>query len=281
MMQGYARVAGLPRRRIQTMPLLTPALSSHWVGLVTPVPNAIARPLVESLVHEVVCKEHDIDRLVAPPPGGLTGFDRAVELALAKIRDLDVATSWTNAATPGAPSDPFPDDPDWAGGALFGDERERVVEATPKQLWEVIEGIGGDTGWYSWGLGWTIRGALDKLVGGPGLRRGRRNPQQLAVGDVLDFWRVEECEPPRLLRLRAEMRLPGLAWLELSTDTDDEGQTVFRQRALFHPQGLLGHAYWWSVWPFHGVVFGGMQRNIARTAEARAEALAHEPTRTR
>jgi uncharacterized protein YbjT (DUF2867 family) len=277
MMQRYAKVAGLPKRRIITVPLLTPSLSSHWVGLVTPVPNAIARPLVDSLIHEVVCKEHDLDEYVEPPADGLTSFDRAVELALTRIRDLDVATTWTSAATPGAPSDPLPSDPDWAGGSLFKDARARRVDATPEQLWEVIEGIGGHTGWYSWGLGWWVRGFLDRLVGGPGLRRGRRHPQRLAVGDVLDFWRVEEYAPPHLLRLRAEMRLPGLAWLELSTETADDGATVFRQRALFHPRGLFGHAYWWSVFPFHGIVFGEMQRNIARTAEARAAALAEQP----
>jgi uncharacterized protein YbjT (DUF2867 family) len=281
MMQRYAAVAGLPRRRIVTVPLLTPSLSSHWIGLVTPVPNGIARPLVDSLVHEVVCKEQDIDEYVAPPVGGLTGFERAVGLALTRIQDLDVATSWTSAATPGAPSDPLPSDPDWAGGSLFDDERERVVEATPEQLWQVIEGIGGHTGWYSWGLGWRVRGLLDRLVGGPGLRRGRRDPAHLVVGDVLDFWRVEECERPHLLRLRAEMRLPGLAWLELSARTDETGATVFRQRALFHPRGLFGHLYWWSVFPFHGIVFGGMQRNIARTAEGRAAAEAEQPVSAR
>ena len=277
MMQDYARVAGLSKRRIRTVPLLTPSLSSHWVGLVTPVPNGIARPLVESLIHEVVCTEHDIDEYVDVPPEGLTGFDRAVELALAKIRDLDVSTSWTSAATPGAPSDPFPSDPDWSGGSLYVDDRERVVDASPEALWDVIEGIGGETGWYSWGLGWWARGVIDKLVGGPGLRRGRRNPVHLSVGDVLDWWRVEARDAPRLLRLRAEMRVPGAAWLELSTETDDGGRTVFRQRALFHPRGLPGQLYWWAVAPFHGVVFGGMQRNIAVAAESRAAALAEAP----
>ncbi len=277
MMQRYALVAGLPRRRITTLPLLTPSLSSHWVGLVTPVPNSIARPLVDSLIHEVVCKERDIDEYVAVPAEGLTGFDRAVELALARIRDVDVSTSWTSAATPGAPSDPFPSDPDWSGGSLFVDDRERVVQASPEALWDVIEGIGGETGWYSWALGWWARGVIDKLVGGPGLRRGRRDPVHLSVGDVLDWWRVEEREAPRLLRLRAEMRLPGSAWLELSSDTDDDGRTVFRQRALFHPRGLPGQLYWWGISPFHGIVFGGMQRNIAVAARARAEALEQAP----
>lgn len=268
MMQRYAEVAGLAPRRIITLPLLSPSLSSLWVGLVTPVPGSIARPLVDSLVHEVVCKERDIDGYVDVPRSTLLGIDRALELALARIRDMDVVTSWTSAATPGAPSDPLPSDPDWAGGSLFVDERSRVVDASRERLWDVIEGIGGQTGWYSWPLGWTARGVADRLVGGPGLRRGRRDPRRLTVGDVLDWWRVEARERPDLLRLRAEMRLPGQAWLELSTDVDADGRTRFRQRALFHPHGLPGHLYWWAVWPFHGIVFGAMQRNIARAAEA-------------
>ncbi|MFC0625816.1 SDR family oxidoreductase [Kribbella deserti] len=271
MMQRYAAVAGLVPRRIVTLPLLTPSLSSHWVGLVTPVPSSIARPLVDSLVHEVICKEHDIEHHVPDPEPGLTGFDRAVELALTKVRNLDVTTSWASASTPGAPttplpSDPLPGDPQWAGGSLYVDERQSVVEASPERLWSVVEGIGGGNGWYSWRLGWWARGVLDRLFGGPGLRRGRRNPHDLSVGDPLDWWRVEEIEEPNLLRLRAEMRLPGMAWLELIVDTDEQGRTVFRQRALFHPVGLPGHLYWWAIKPFHGIVFGGMQKNIAKTA---------------
>ena len=269
MMQRYAAVAGLPPRVIRAVPVLTPRLASLWVGLVTPVPAGIAKPLVGSLIHEVVVKEHDIQAFVPHPPDGLVGFDRAVELALAKIRDLDVRTSWASASTPGAPSDPFPDDPDWAGGSLEVDERAAVVDADPQSLWSVIEGIGGAHGWYSWRLGWVARGVMDRVFGGPGLRRGRRDPHRLAVGDALDWWRVEKIEPGRLLRLRAEMRLPGLAWLELAVEEVD-GATVFRQRAIYHPRGLLGQAYWWAMYPFHGIVFGGMQRNIARAAEAAA-----------
>jgi hypothetical protein len=145
------------------------------------------------------------------------------------------------------------------------------VDASPAALWRVLEAVGGERGWYSWALAWRIRGIADRLVGGPGLRRGRRDPLRLLVDDAVDFWRVEAVERGRLLRLRAEMRLPGLAWLELRVEPgDDPGRppTTFAQRALFHPRGLLGHIYWWTVWPFHGVVFGGMQRNIARAAEA-------------
>jgi hypothetical protein len=198
----------------------------------------------------------------------LTGFRQAVELALQRIHDRRVTTSWSCAATAGTPSDPLPSDPDWAGGSLYVDERESPVAATPEQLWSVIEGIGGVHGWYSWRLGWSARGLLDRIVGGPGLRRGRRDPFDLSVGDALDWWRVEEIEDKHRLRLRAEMRLPGLAWLELIVDTDDQGQTLFRQRALFHPRGLAGHLYWAVIRPFHGGVFGGMQRNIARAAES-------------
>lgn len=267
MMQRYAAGAGLRRRVIVRVPVLTPRLSSHWVQVVTPVPNAIARPLVESLRTEVVCSEKDIAQWVPDPPGGLTGFDRAVALALTKVKDADVTTRWSNASLYGAPSDPLPSDPDWSGGSLHVDEREVAVTVDPARLWRVIEGIGGARGWYSFPLAWAIRGWLDVLVGGVGLTRGRRDPDRLQVGDTLDFWRVEEVLPGRMLRLRAEMKLPGLAWLELGVATKD-GATSYTQRAIFQPRGLAGQAYWWAVWPFHRFVFGGMARNIIAAAEA-------------
>ncbi|MFC9052077.1 MULTISPECIES: SDR family oxidoreductase [Streptomyces] len=266
MMRRYATVSGLRRRIIVPVPVLTPGLSSHWVGLVTPVPASIARPLTESLRHEVVCQEHDIARYVPDAPGRPLPFDVALALALRRVREAQVATRWSSASVPGAPSDPLPTDPDWAGGSLYEDERHLPVDASPEALWKVVEGIGGENGWYSFPPAWAVRGWLDRFVGGVGLRRGRRDAQRLRVGDSLDFWRVEEIEPGRLLRLRAEMRLPGLAWLEMYVETDAEGRTRYRQRALFHPRGLLGHAYWWSVSPFHAVVFGGMARNIGRAA---------------
>ncbi|MEU3826634.1 SDR family oxidoreductase [Streptomyces sp. NPDC029080] len=270
MMMRYAHVAGLPRRLIVPVPVLTPGLSSLWVGLVTPVPASIARPLTESLRHEVVCREHDIARYVPDPPGHPLGFDEAVRLALRRVREAAVSTRWSSASVPGAPSEPLPTDPDWAGGSLYVDRRETLVDAPVPALWRVIEGVGGDNGWYSFPLAWSLRGLLDRLVGGVGLRRGRRDAERLRVGDSLDFWRVEDIEPGRLLRLRAEMRLPGLAWLEMYAEPDGEGRSRYRQRALFHPHGLLGHAYWWGVSPFHAVVFGGMARNIARAAARQA-----------
>lgn len=266
MMRRYAAVAGLPRRLIVPVPALTPKLSSLWIGLVTPVPSAIARPLAESLRHEVICREYDLDRYVPEPPEGMIGFDRALELALTRVRSAEVTTRWSSASVPGAPSDPLPTDPDWSGGSLRTDKRAQVVDASPEALWRVIEGIGGENGWYSLPLAWNVRGWLDRLSGGVGLRRGRRDAARLRVGDSLDFWRVEEIEPGKLLRLRAEMRLPGLAWLELRSGRDRQGRTVYLQRALFHPHGLAGHTYWAGVAPFHGLVFGGMARNIAKAA---------------
>ncbi|MEU9985171.1 SDR family oxidoreductase [Streptomyces sp. NPDC050856] len=266
MMQRYAAVAGLPRRVIIPVPVLTPGLSSHWIGLVTPVPPSLARPLAESLRYEVVCRERDISRYVPDAPGQPIGCDEALALALRCVREARVSTRWSSASVPGAPSDPLPTDPDWAGGSLYTDERERDVDASPHVLWRVIESIGGDNGWYSFPLAWAVRGWLDRLVGGVGLRRGRRDADRLRAGDSLDFWRVEEIEPGRLLRLRAEMRLPGPAWLEMYVERGRDGRTRYRQRALFHPHGLLGHLYWWSVSPFHALVFGGMARNITRAA---------------
>lgn len=269
MMRRYAVLADLPRRLVVPVPVLTPRLSGLWVGLVTPVPASIARPLTESLRHEVVCREHDIARYVPDPEGYPLGFDAAVTAALRRVREAQVTTRWSSASVPRSPGEPLPTDPAWAGGSLYTDERERSVDASREALWRVIEGIGGENGWYSFPLAWAVRGWLDRLAGGVGLRRGRRDAQHLRVGDSLDFWRVEEIEPGRLLRLRAEMRLPGRAWLEMYAETDAQGRSRYRQRALFHPHGFLGQAYWWGVSPFHAVVFGGMARNIAKAAAGR------------
>src|SRR5205814_6725971 len=245
-------------------------------GLVTPVPAGLAMPLVESLRNEVVCSEHDIAGYVPDPPEGLLTAGRAIALALRHTRGGPDSTRWSSAATPGAPSDPLPSDLSWAGGLLFVDARISAVRASPAALWRVLEGIGGETGWYSFPAAWAVRGLLDRLAGGVGLRRGRRDPRHLLIGDALDFWRVEAIEPGSLLRLRAEMKLPGLAWLELSVGQDPEGLTTYRQRAIFRPHGLAGHAYWRSISPFHGAVFGGMLKNITTAAE-RASRAADKP----
>ncbi len=265
MMQRYAAAAGLKRRIILPIRVLTPWLSSQWVNLVTPVPKAIAQPLIESLRNSVVATEGDITELV---PTDLLGFDAAVTLALEQSRTGEVATRWSGADWPGAPSDPMPTDPEWSGGTVYRDERSTPVDASVDQLWQAIEGIGGDHGWYSFPLAWAVRGLLDRLAGGVGLRRGRRHPDRTAVGEPIDFWRVEALVRGEVLRLRAEMRLPGTAWLEFVIEPDEGDGPVLHQRALFVPRGLAGTLYWWSVWPFHGIVFGSMLRNLATAAEA-------------
>ncbi len=268
MMHRYAAVAGLGKRIILPINMLSPQLSSHWVGLVTPVPRSIAKPLVRSLKHPAICRNHDIADFIPDPPNGLVTFDRAVELALTRIQEANVATRWTGASTPGAPSEPLPGDPEWAGGSLHTDVREVETDASPEQLWSAVECIGGANGWYSSSLLWEARGLIDRAVGGVGLRRGRRDPHQLMVGEVVDFWRVEERLPPRLLRLRAEMKMPGRAWLEFAVQPREGGGSRLLQRAVYWPRGIAGHAYWWSVAPFHAFVFPPMARHIVERAES-------------
>jgi hypothetical protein len=262
MMQRYAAVAGLRPRVVIAVPVLSPWLSSQWVNVVTPVPKALAQPLIESLRNNAVAGERDIALL---QPLDLCPFDEAVRLALERIRNAEVATRWSGADWPGAPSDPMPSDPEWSGGTAYRDERSTGVDASAVALWRVVEQIGGENGWHSFPLGWAVRGWMDRMVGGVGLRRGRRDPDRLVVGDAVDFWRVEAIERGTLLRLRAEMRLPGEAWLEFSIDSQGP-VPVLRQKALFIPRGLPGHLYWLVISPFHSLVFGSMIANLAKAA---------------
>jgi uncharacterized protein YbjT (DUF2867 family) len=264
MMMKYAEAAGLRKRIIIPVPVLTPKLSSGWVGLVTPVPITLARRLVESLKNEVVARNDSIRKLIPDSKHGLTPFKKAVELALTRIKEANVETRWTNASVPGTPSDPLPTDPDWAGGTLYTDVRTMYSDDPIETVWKRVEAIGGKNGYSTATWAWELRGLMDKFVGGVGLRRGRRDDEHLIEGEALDFWRVEAINRPVLLRLRAEMRMPGLAWLEFALEKDESGSgTVITQRALFAPKGLFGHAYWWSVWPMHGLVFPSMVKNMA------------------
>lgn len=266
MMNRYAKVAGLRKRIIITVPLLTPRLSSLWVGFVTPVPGSIAKPLVRSLINEVVCKNSDIKNYIPDPEDGLTSFEKAVDLALTRIKEAQVSTRWSSASVAGAPAEPMPSDPEWAGGTLYRDIQKVEIDATPEQVWKVVEAIGGDHGYFTMDWAWEIRGFLDRIVGGVGLRRGRRDPDHLQVGETLDFWRVEAREPNQLLRLRAEMRMPGLAWLEFQINQISDTKTQLIQQAIYYPRGLAGHAYWWAISPFHVFVFKGMAKNICKAA---------------
>jgi uncharacterized protein YbjT (DUF2867 family) len=263
MMHRFAAVAGLRRRIIVPVPLLTPRLSSLWVGLVTPVPSAIARPLVGSLINEVVAApERDVRRILAEPPEGLLGFDDAVQRALRTVGFGQTPTRWSDAGGALRAAMLTPADPSWAGGTEFVDERRERVALTADQVWPSIERIGGETGWYGFDWAWRLRGAVDRMFGGVGLRRGRRDPLRLRPGDSLDFWRVEVVDPPRVLRLRAEMRLPGLAYLQFSFETAETGEVEVVQRATFRPRGLGGRLYWWVLLPVHATLFPRMLRKI-------------------
>ena len=273
LMNGYAVEAGLPQRPIAALPVLTPWLAGQWVNLVTPIPRRLAVPIIESLQFDCVVRDHDIDAVIPPPAEGLLPYRTAVRLALERERAGEVETSWRNAQVLGAPSDPLPSDPEWAGHTVYVDEREQRSTAPADDVWRVIEGVGGENGWYSFPLLWASRGWIDKLSGGVGLQRGRRDADELHVGDAVDFWRVEAIDRGRSLRLRAEMRVPGRAWLELAT-SDVDGGSDYRQRAVFFPKGLSGRLYWWAIVPFHDVIFSGMANRI--TAEAEASARARE-----
>jgi uncharacterized protein YbjT (DUF2867 family) len=266
MMNGYALEAGLKQRPIAPLPVLTPWLASQWVNLVTPIPRSLAVPIIESLQYDCVVREHGIDDVVPKPPEGLTGYRRSVRLALGKMRDGEVETSWQDSSVYGAPSDPLPSDPEWSGHTVYTDDRETDTEATPEQLWRVVEGIGGENGWYSFPLAWAARGWMDRLAGGVGLRRGRRSATTLRPGDALDWWRVEKLDRGRFLRLRAEFKAPGRGWLEMWVDPHGSG-SHYRQRAVFFPTGLSGRLYWYSILPFHGIIFSGMLNRISATAE--------------
>lgn len=272
LMGRFARMAGLRDRLVIKVPVLTPSLSSHWVNLVTPIPRSLARALIDSLTVDVlVRKEHSIDRLL---PRRRLGVDEALCDALEEVRDQEPESWWTDAGLASNPAQPWSYDPDWAGPTLYEDERAATTTARPADVYDVLERLGGRTGWLSPRWLWNVRGLADKLVGGVGSSRGRRHASRLRVGDAVDFWRVEKAEPPHALRLRAEMKMPGRAWLEWSIDEADEdsdvgerGETIVRQRAIYHPAGAWGRLYWCAVWPFHFLIFPRILRRALEQAE--------------
>lgn len=281
MMLGYARLRGL-RRWLIPVPLLTPRLSSYWVHLVTPIPAAIARPLIEGLRNEVVVRD-DRARTMFPRIVPVSYAD-AVRRALVKLDGANVETAWSDAlASSRLATEPV------VFTTLEGmslERRQVTVRATPERAFDVISEMGGATGWLRLNWAWQLRGFVDRLVGGVGMRRGRRDPRELRIGDAVDFWRVEALEPGRLVRLRAEMKVPGRAWLEFRVQPPGEDATAgdpvpaqgdatattIVQTAYFAPKGLFGLLYWYSLYPIHGLIFGGMIRAIARRAETAAAA---------
>ena len=260
MMQEFARVRGL-RRLIVPVPVLAPRLAALWVGLVTPIPNRLAVPLVEGVVHPVVA---DTTRARSDFPE-ITPLEyrEAVARALQQTTENAVATRWSGALG-SAPAFELSQ-----SEGMIRETRSYRTSADPTTTFQTFSSLGGDRGWLFWSWAWSLRGLLDRLVGGPGLRRGRRHPTELEPGDAMDFWRVERVEPPKLLRLRAEMKVPGRAWLQWEAVPEDGG-TRLVQTALFEPVGLSGHLYWNLLYPFHKIIFSGLVRSIAARAEGGA-----------
>ena len=270
MMQKFAKCSGLRRRWIIKVPVLTPKLSSLWIGFVTPVPTRLARPLIGSLINETVADpKKSIDAIIPKPPEGLIDVTTAINLALSRTTSNQVETRWSDATAITAPWQKAQSDPDWAGEITHRDKRDVLTDAPIDCVWKSIEQIGGETGWYGADFLWWARGVLDRIVGGVGLRRGRRDPKHLRVGDSLDFWRVEAIEKEQVLRLYAEMILPGKAWLEFRIAPED-GRVRITQEATFSPRGLGGQLYWYLVLPLHAFVFPTMLRNIVRSSKRKA-----------
>ena len=260
LMHEYARQRGL-RRWMISVPLLTPRFSSLWLGLVTPLYARVGRKLVNSLRHPTIVSDNSaLDLFYIKPLGVREAIARA-------LRDEDAGfarTRWSDAVSAAAGT------PRQWGGARFGnrlvDSRSTRISATPASVFATVTSIGGTTGWHYANWLWAVRGWLDLLMGGVGMRRGRRDPQRLQVGDTLDCWRVEFIKPGQQLRLVAEMKLPGRAWLDFEVQPAGDG-TLLRQTAMFDPVGLLGLAYWDGVWPLHQLIFAGMLLGIAKAAE--------------
>lgn len=267
LMRITAEEMGLRRRLVIPIPIMSPRLSALWVRAVTPVPLEISRPLVESLRGRVDCRDREAEALIPVP---LLTARESIRAALRRHERGGLESNWSDAGL-------VPGDPDWAGGRVFFDRRETVIDASADAGFAAACRVGGSHGWYTASFLWWLRGRLDKMLGGPGLLRGRRDPNALRYGDAVDFWRVSAVEPGRLLRLNAEMKLPGEASLEFAVEPvpatpDHSGFSAparcrLVQTATFVPHGILGLAYWYSILPFHAWIFTGMLRGIRESAE--------------
>lgn len=264
MMKVYAEIKGLKRILIP-VPFLSPALSSHWVHWMTPVPASLARPLIEGLKNDVLVQNDKAKRLF--PEVEPISYKKAVELAIARLDTDEVETTWNDALI-SSKGDERPVILETKEG-LNIERRIRKINVSQERAFEVFTSLGGEKGWLTFEWAWKLRGILDRLVGGVGFRRGRRHPQNLRIGDALDFWRVEAIKPGEILRLRAEMKVPGRAWLEFQATTEEEtGKTKLVQTAYFAPKGLMGLLYWYALYPIHSFIFSSMIDNIAKEAES-------------
>ncbi|MYB48499.1 MAG: SDR family oxidoreductase [Dehalococcoidia bacterium] len=267
LMLGYARARGLKRLLIP-VPVLTPRLSSYWVHWMTPIPAGIAVALVDGLRNNVVVTS-DLARALFPHIAP-KDYASAIDSVLKDLDEGRIDTAWSDAA--GTPATSQEQVRLESRNGLILERRSRNVAAQPRQVFRVFTGIGGNRGWYFANWAWRIRGMIDRLLGGAGLRRGRRHPDHLRVGDALDFWRVEALEADRMVRLRAEMKLPGSAWLQYEARQAADNTTQLVQTAAFDPRGLAGLAYWYVLYPFHAWIFGGLVNSIARRAEGMDDA---------
>lgn len=260
LLEIYAQEARLPKRLIIPVPFLTPKLSAYWIHLISPVPAAIARPLVQGLTSNAVCTENRIREII---PQRLLTSREAIRLALDRLKQEKVETCWMDAGVVAEPEWSHCGDADWSGGTIMNCGYRVEIAATPEEIWPFIAGIGGKTGWYHADNLWRLRGMMDRMVGGVGLRRGRRHSFHISAGDALDFWRVLETAPPDRLRLLAEMKTPGEAILEFSVSAVRDRRTEIRILSRFLPRGLFGILYWYILYPFHEWVFFGMLKAIA------------------
>ena len=258
MMTGYARARGLKRWLI-AVPVLTPRLSSYWVHLITPIPARIAQPLIKGLGNEVIVRDETARQLF--PSIALLDYETAVHQALKQMEMRGVETAWSDALI-SSQGNKSPVALLTSEGMIM-ERRQRTVTAPADAVYRSFAGLGGKRGWLYMDWAWQLRGMTDRLCGGVGMRRGRRDPDDLRVGDALDFWRVEVVEPGRLIRLRAEMKVPGRAWLEFQALPQPSGQTLLSQTAFFEPKGLLGLLYWYVLYPIHSLIFSGLIRRIA------------------
>ena len=261
MIEKYAQVRGLKRYLIP-VPVLTPKLSSYWVHWTTPLSANITKPLVEGLKNESIVKNKTADKYF--PDVNLLSYSEAVEKAILNFNQKSVETSWTDSLVSSNGNDSQVSSVLKEG--LIIETRKVKVESSKKQIFKVISSIGGDNGWYYAIFLWSIRGYIDLLVGGVGLRRGRTHPSKLKQGDALDFWRVEKIIADNLLRLKAEMKLPGKAWLEYEIIKDQSDLILF-QKAYFMPTGLFGLAYWYGLYPLHKIIFSGLINRIKSKSE--------------
>lgn len=264
LMNIYAQVAGLRRRLFIPVPFLTPRLSSLWIHLVTPVPSYIAMPLAQGLRNPVICQDDRIRQII---PQDLLDCREAISRALNMLHQNDVKTYWADAGRVPSYALVQEGDPKWAGGTLLEDRRSLSMRVPKARLWRVIAQIGGDNGWYHGTWLWVLRGFIDRLVGGVGTGRGRRNAVEIACGDVLDFWRVASVQENDHLSLVAEMKIPGLATLDFKIRQIDEDACELIQHARFKPHGLSGILYWYALVPMHEYIFGGMIKKISALAQ--------------